>query len=92
VIGACEACGGSLVGRAALGTGFVELSPNRVGDLRSALPSGAVAVVLDAPAEHRASLDPWGPATGSAIGLMRRVKARLDPAGACNPGVFFRGI
>jgi len=39
----------------------------------------------------------WGDAScpgpiGDALPLMRRVKARFDPAGACNPGVFVGGI
>lgn len=92
VIAACEAGAGRLVGRAALGSSFVELDPGEVARLRSALPAGAVAVVLDAPPELRAELDPWGSGEGTALELMRRVKARFDPAGACNPGVFVGGI
>jgi hypothetical protein len=38
--------------------------------------------VLDAPDELRAALDPWGPKDGALAGLMGRVKARFDPAGA----------
>jgi glycolate oxidase FAD binding subunit len=47
--------------------------------------------VLDAPDDVRTAVDVWGPETGS-VDLMRRVKERFDPSGACNPGVFVGGI
>jgi glycolate oxidase FAD binding subunit len=81
-----------LVGRAALGLSFLELDPDAVAPLRRSLPRGTTAVVLDAPADLRAELDPWGPCDSGALALMRRVKARFDPAGVCNPGVFVGGI
>jgi len=93
VLGAVEAAGGTLVGRAALGIGYVEVDPEAVAGLRQALPPKAVSVVLDAPASLRKSIDPWGGYTaGPALELMRRVKARFDPARACNRGVFVGGI
>jgi glycolate oxidase FAD binding subunit len=92
VIAACEASAGRLVGRAALGSSYVELDPGALARLRSELPASAVAVVLDAPGAVRAKLDPWGSGAGTALELMRRVKLRFDPAGACNPGVFVGGI
>ena len=54
------------------------------------LAGRAVAIVLDAPPGME--LDRWGPVPGPALGLMRRVKQRFDPAGTCNPGVFVGGI
>ena len=48
--------------------------------------------VLDAPAAVRAEVDPWGTEDGGAVQLMRRVKQRFDPAGACNAGIFVGGI
>jgi glycolate oxidase FAD binding subunit len=51
----------------------------------------APCVVLDAPTEVRDALDPWGGETGS-VDLMRKVKARFDPAGICAPGLFVGGI
>jgi glycolate oxidase FAD binding subunit len=51
----------------------------------------APCVVLDAPTEVRAALDPWGGETGS-IDLMGKVKARFDPAGICAPGLFVGGV
>jgi glycolate oxidase FAD binding subunit len=92
VLRAAQACAGTLVGRAALGLSFVEVDPDAVVSLRDALPSGAVSVLLDAPASVRGSLDPWGAGEGPALDLMRRLKTRFDPACACNPGVFVGGI
>jgi glycolate oxidase FAD binding subunit len=93
VIGAVRSCGGILVGRAALGTSYATVDPDAVARLRDELPPGAAAVVLDAPLAVRAASDPWGdlgdPAT---LELMRLVKGRFDPAGACNRGIFVGGI
>jgi glycolate oxidase FAD binding subunit len=95
VIGAAQDCDGTLVGRAALGSSFVEVAPDAVSRLLSRLPAGARAMILDAPASVRGEHDPWGAGTGTAspaLDLMRRVKARFDPAGTCNPGLFVGGI
>jgi glycolate oxidase FAD binding subunit len=51
----------------------------------------APCVVLDAAAEVRAAVDPWGGETGP-VELMRKVKERFDPAGVCAPGLFVGGI
>jgi glycolate oxidase FAD binding subunit len=83
-----ERLGAGVVGRAALGTSYVDCEPGAVAELRRALPAGAAAVVLDGQVE----LDPWGPLEAPALELMRRIKHRFDPAGACNPGVFAGGI
>jgi glycolate oxidase FAD binding subunit len=88
VVRAAELCGGTLVGRAALGVSYVELDPEAVRMLRAELPADAHSVVQDAPPPARASLDVWGAAESPALALMRRVKERFDPAGVCNPGVF----
>ncbi|HEY3728785.1 MAG TPA: FAD-binding oxidoreductase [Solirubrobacteraceae bacterium] len=85
---AADACAGTVVGRAALGSIYVELDPDAVGRLREELPPGTVSTVLDAPPATRAELDPWGPAQRPAIELMRRVKMRFDATGTCNPGLF----
>jgi glycolate dehydrogenase FAD-binding subunit len=93
VLEAVQASGATAVGRAAVGHSFVDLDPGALGTLLAHLPRGAVAVLLDAPDELRAAVDPWGePADVPALELMRRVKERFDPAGACNPGVFVGGI
>ena len=49
-------------------------------------------VVLDAPVSVRAHLDPWDHVEDPGVVLMRRVKARFDPARTCNPGIFVGGI
>jgi glycolate oxidase FAD binding subunit len=92
VLRATGACSGALVGRAALGLSFIEVEPDAVGGLREQLGDAITAIVLDAPPAARASLDPWGAKPGPSIELMRRIKMRFDPAGACNPGVFVGGI
>jgi glycolate oxidase FAD binding subunit len=92
VLRAADAAGATVVGRAALGLSYLEADPDALGALRSALPPDAVSVVLDAPAELRESLEVWGASEGPALDLMRRVKQRFDPVGACNPGVFVGGI
>ncbi len=92
VLRAAERCAGAVVGRSALGVSYVEVDPGAVEPLLSALPGGARGVLRDAPPEVRAAIDPWGAEDDAAIELMRRIKARFDPAGACNPGLFVGGI
>ena len=84
--------GGTLVARAGLGLAWIQLDPTvaAIEELRRRL-APAPCVVLDAPADVRAALDPWGNETGS-IDLMGKVKARFDPAGTCAPGLFVGGI
>jgi glycolate oxidase FAD binding subunit len=88
LLGVVDACGASLVGRASLGTSYLECEPDVVPSVRQSLSDGATVVVLDGPGE----LDRWGVHEGPALELMRRVKQRFDPAGSCNPGVFVGGI
>jgi glycolate oxidase FAD binding subunit len=89
VLQAADACSGTVVGRAALGHCYVEIDPDAVQRLIESLPAEAHAVLLDAPAALRESLDPWGrPPPAPTLELMRRVKARFDPAGICDPGRF----
>jgi glycolate oxidase FAD binding subunit len=92
VIDAADGCDATLVGRAALGTSFVEVAPDAAGPLRRALPASARAVVLDAPAPLRAAGESWGAQAGPELELMRRIKMRFDPAHTCNPGLFVGGI
>jgi len=93
VLAAAQAVGGTLVGRVAAGHGYLELAPDALQRLWGALPAGARWLLLDAPAGVRDSLDPWGAAPAPRLAaLMRDLKARFDPAGACNPGVFVAGI
>jgi glycolate dehydrogenase FAD-binding subunit len=98
VLAVAERLGGRVVGRAAPGLSWIRLeerSPQEalggVEELRRELrPSPCV--VLDAPIEVRQALDPWGQVDAGALELMRRVKKRFDPAGACNTGTFVGGI
>ena len=92
VLSAADACGATVVGRAGLGTSYLELDPESVPRLHEELPPGAHPVLLDAPARLRSAADPWQIPNGPAVELMRRVKRRFDPAGVCNPGVFVGGI
>jgi glycolate oxidase FAD binding subunit len=92
---ATTALSGSLVGRAGQGLSWVRLpqAPPEdlvavVEDLRKRLQPFPC-VVLDAPAEVRSGLDPWG---DEPVDLMHRVKERFDPAGVCNHGLFVGGI
>jgi glycolate oxidase FAD binding subunit len=75
----------------ALGDAAVEALAVAVAELRAAL-APSPCVLLEAPAALRAADDPWGPVDAGQLQLMRRVKARFDPDGRCNPGLFVGGI
>jgi glycolate oxidase FAD binding subunit len=93
VLRAARTAGGRVVARAALGQSFVTVEPESVQGVVADLPSGVPWMLLDGPPAVRAELDPWGPAAPqAALELMRRVKARFDPARTCNPGLFVGGI
>jgi glycolate oxidase FAD binding subunit len=92
VVRTADRLGASLVGRAAVGTSWLALADaEQVDELRTAL-APFTCVVLDAPADVRERIDPWGPAREAEVRLMRRVKERFDPAGVLNSGVFVGGI
>ncbi len=48
-------------------------------------------VIESCPSQLKSQIDVWGEA-GDAIGIMRRIKAKLDPTGILNPGRFIGGI
>jgi glycolate oxidase FAD binding subunit len=90
--------GARVVGRAPLGVSWLVLqdrSPaeaeEAIAELRAEL-SPLPCVLLDAPAELRGRVDPWGPMDPAVLELSRRVKERFDPGGICNPGLFAGGI
>jgi glycolate oxidase FAD binding subunit len=90
--------GARAVARAAVGVAWLTLpeadterAAAAVGELRAEL-APAPCVVLDAPEALRTAIDPWGPVDAAQLELTRRVKARFDPAGTCNPGIFLGGI
>ena len=98
VVRAAEDEGARLVGRAALGLSWIALEPadppaaaEAVSRLRERL-SPSPCTVLDAPAGVRGAIDPWDLADGPELALMRRLKARFDPGGTCNPGLYVGGI
>jgi glycolate oxidase FAD binding subunit len=95
---AVDRMGGSVVGRAALGVFWADLRGHdsqdligRIEELRHDLDPFSC-VVLDARRDVREKLDVWGGNQDSSVELMRRIKARFDPQGLCNPGVFVAGI
>jgi glycolate oxidase FAD binding subunit len=97
VLAAASRAGAWVVGRAGLGLSWVTLPAGSPAEVATAVESLRATlaprpcVVLDAPGDVRAALDVWGPDVG-ALALMRRVKERFDPTGACNPGVFVGGL
>jgi glycolate oxidase FAD binding subunit len=95
---AADRRGGSLVGRGALGVLWAEFPGDdpqdlvgRIEELRHDLDPFPC-VVLDAGRGVREKIDVWGGNQDSSVELMRRIKARFDPQGLCNPGVFVAGI
>jgi glycolate oxidase FAD binding subunit len=92
VLDAAQACGATLVGRAALGTSYLALDPSGLELLRARLSWARAVVLLDGPPELRRAQDPWNVREGPALELMRRLKHRFDPGSICNPGVFVGGI
>ena len=83
---------GTGVVRAGLPWQEVEPLAGFVGQARERLLArGGSLVVVEAPVELKRTADVWGPA-GDALGLMRRVKERFDPAGRMSPGRFVGGI
>lgn len=51
---------------------------------------GGSVVLLEAPAEVKSLIDPWGPVSG--LSIMHRIKESLDPRGILAPGRFVGGI
>ena len=96
VLRAAQQVGGSLVGRAGMGLSWITLPGSDPDDLVAGVEEARRrlvpfrCVVLDAPDAVRGKVDVWG--EDGAVELMRRVKARFDPAGVCNPGIFVGGI
>ena len=83
----------SAVARAGLGLSWVRIDadPSALEALRARLHPAAC-VLLDAPAQMRGAVDPWGVAAGPELSLLRRVKERFDPDGVCSPGRYAGGL
>jgi glycolate dehydrogenase FAD-binding subunit len=84
---------GTVVARAAMGLAWVAVpgGVDAVQRLRADLRPAAC-VLTDAPQEVRAAIDPWDAEHADPLPLLRRVKERFDPDGACNPGLYVGGI
>jgi glycolate oxidase FAD binding subunit len=98
VVRAAEDEGARVVGRAALGLSWIALEAAEPAAVTAAVLrlrerlSPSPCVVLDAPATVRGAIDPWDLADSPELALMRGLKARFDPAGTCNAGVYAGGI
>ena len=96
VMRSAEAVDASLVGRAGLGLSWLTLAGGGSSEVVSGIEElrrrlhPFPCVVLDAPQVVREKIDVWGET--QAVSLMRRIKARFDPGGVCNPGIFVGGI
>ncbi|GAA3392813.1 FAD-binding oxidoreductase [Cryptosporangium minutisporangium] len=92
VVRVADQVGASVVARAALGPAWLALSPGGGADavdaVRRALAPRAV-VVLDG-GDRVPS--PWPDVDGGAEAVMRRVKARFDPARIFRPGAYVGGL
>jgi glycolate oxidase FAD binding subunit len=88
---AAVSCDGTLVGRAAFGTSWIDLDPEALPALRAGLPPGIRAVLLERPGGLPCR-EPWSRAEAGALALMLAVKGRFDPAGICNPGIAVAAI
>jgi glycolate oxidase FAD binding subunit len=64
--------------------GIVELREYAIG-------VGGSLIIESAPLGLKRQVDVWGP-VGNSTGLMKTIKARLDPVGLLNPGRFVEGI
>ena len=98
ILSAAERAGCSVVGRAGLGICWVTFERREDAELVAAIVrlrrelAPLPCVVLDAPVGVREALDVWDGGAAVPLELMRRVKARFDPQGSLNPGIFVGGI
>ena len=96
VLRSADEISASLVGRAGLGLSWLTIADGESSQVVSSIEEVRrrlhpfPCVVLDAPTAVRGKVDVWG--DDQALPLMRRVKARFDPHGVCNRGIFVGGI
>jgi glycolate oxidase FAD binding subunit len=93
VVSAAQAGGATVVSRAGLGLSWLTFAPtpdlpDRVGAARRALADRATTVLDGA---HLVD-EPWPPQQPGVTAVMRRVKARFDPARIFRPGAFVGGL
>jgi glycolate oxidase FAD binding subunit len=80
--------GATVVGRAGVGTTWLNLPPDTdIAALRAQLEPHPV-VITDAPESIRRQHDPWHIPDGPELDLMRSVRRRFDPDNRCNPGLY----
>lgn len=95
VLSAAHRLGARVCGRPAHGVFFVRI-PGDDGAVIAAIEElrahTDACVVLDAPEVVREKVGVWGPIDERALGVMRAVKQRFDPAGVMAPGSFVGGI
>jgi len=98
VVEVAQALDARLVGRVALGLYWLALAPGDPADMAAAVHvlrvrlAPSQCTLLDAPEPVRAAADPWGVPEGPELALARRLKARFDPGGTCNPGIYVGGL
>jgi glycolate oxidase FAD binding subunit len=74
------------------GTDELQSVASAIARLRdNALEVGGNLILESAPTELKRQIDVWGP-IGNTLGLMKGLKAKLDPVGMLNPGRFVAGI
>ncbi len=88
IIRLADTAGATAVGRAARGVSYLTLTADQIAPVRAALPEGSSGVALDLPLAQRSEIDPWAFAGSPHAALMQAVRARFDPHGICNPGLF----
>lgn len=93
VLGVARETGATAVGRAALGLFWLAgpASAEWVATVRTALAPRACSIV-DGAGRLPAGVDIWSEPDPGALAVMRRVKARFDPARVFRPGTFVGGI
>jgi glycolate oxidase FAD binding subunit len=97
IVDAAQRAGGTLVGRAAMGTFWITLVGDdaelvgAIDDVRGRLPEFHC-VLRDAPEPVRRKVDVWGHVDDGVASIMKRIKQRFDPLSKCNPGLFAGAI
>jgi glycolate oxidase FAD binding subunit len=93
VVGVARDTGATAVGRAGLGLFWLAgpASAEWVAGVRATLSPRACSIV-DGAARLPAGVDVWPAPDPGALAVMRRVKARFDPARVFRPGTFVGGI
>jgi len=92
VLALADACGATVIARAALGVCYLELEPQWLRALLGGLPAGARGVLLDLPAGAAVEERRVRGGDAGTRELMSAVKLGFDPAGICNPGALVTSV